>query len=417
MDPKELSRFFRGKMLKDPRKMLKDPLYKSSFFIVLTSISSAAIGFFFWIFAARLYSSEELGISVALISLMTFPISVSRFGMDQSLIRFLPKGDKNRIISTSLIVPTAIAMLFGFVILIGIDFFAPSVHIVSEYALEYLMFLAAISLLGTAGQAFIAMRKSEYYFLQSLMVNSRILLIFPLVFLGSVGVFSAVGISSILGFLISMIILWKLGIKLTRPDRGYLRSSIKYSLGNFVSTLFMTTPSSIIPLLILGMLGAGQTAYYFIAYNFAVMIMIVPGAFSTSILVEGSHGESLRLSTIKSLRTTYMFLIPMAAIILIFGEYILGIIGKDYIAGFGVLSLMVLSTFFSTIYGFYFSIKQIQKKIRTMIALSALYFALLIGFSYSLIGLGLVGVGYAYLLGCAILAIIIGILAKHEKLW
>jgi O-antigen/teichoic acid export membrane protein len=410
MDSKELSRLL-------IRKPLTDPLYRSSFFIVLTSISSAAIGFFFWILAARLYSSEELGISVALISLITFPIVVSRFGMDQSLIRFLPKGDKNRIISTSLIVPTAMATLFGLMVLIGIDFFAPSVHIVHEYALEYLTFLAATSLLGTAGQAFIAMRKSEYYFLQSLIVNSRILLIFPLVFLGSIGVFSAVGISSILGFLISMVVLSKLGIRLTRPDRAYLRSSLNYSLGNFVSALFMTTPYAIIPLLILGMLGAEQTAYYYIAYNFAVIIMIVPGAFGTSILVEGSHGESLRLSTIKSLRATFLFLVPMAAVILIFGEHILGIIGGDYTAGFEVLRLMVLSTFFSTVNGFYFSIKQVQKRIGTIILLSALNFALLLGFSYSLIGLGLVGIGYAYLSSSAIVAVAIGILAKHEKLW
>jgi len=399
------------------RKPLKDPLYKNSFFIVLTSISNAAIGFFFWILAARLYSSDELGVSIALISLISFPIILSRLGMDQSLIRFLPKGDKNRIISTSLVIPTVLALVFGTIVLIGIDFFAPSANIVHEYAVEYLIFLTATSLLGTAGQAFIAMRKSEYYFLQSLIMNSRILLIFPLVFLGSIGVFSSVGISAILGFLISLIILSKLGIKLTKPDKEYLRSSFNYSIGNFTSALLMTTPFAIIPLLVLGTLGAGQTAYYYIAYNFAIMLLIIPSAFGTSILVEGSHGESLRLGTIKSLRATFFLLIPMVVIIFFFGEQILGIIGKDYTDGFDVLRLMALSTFFSTINSFYFSIKQVQKEIKTMIALSAIYFILLLGLSYSLIGMGLIGIGYAYLFSSVILAILIGIQSKREKLW
>jgi len=34
---------------------MKDPLYKISFFIMLTYITNAGFGFFFWMFAAKLY--------------------------------------------------------------------------------------------------------------------------------------------------------------------------------------------------------------------------------------------------------------------------------------------------------------------------------------------------------------------------
>jgi hypothetical protein len=37
---------------KELKQHLKDPLYKSSFFIMLTSISSAGFGFIFWMLAA-----------------------------------------------------------------------------------------------------------------------------------------------------------------------------------------------------------------------------------------------------------------------------------------------------------------------------------------------------------------------------
>ena len=39
---------------------LKDPLYKNSFFIMLSSITNAGFGFFFWMIAARLYSAEDV---------------------------------------------------------------------------------------------------------------------------------------------------------------------------------------------------------------------------------------------------------------------------------------------------------------------------------------------------------------------
>ncbi len=41
---------------------LRDPLYKNSFFIMLSSITNAGFGFFFWMIAARLYSAEDVGL-------------------------------------------------------------------------------------------------------------------------------------------------------------------------------------------------------------------------------------------------------------------------------------------------------------------------------------------------------------------
>ena len=40
------------------KEYLRDPLYKNSFFIMLTSISNAGFGFFFWMLAAKLYPKE-----------------------------------------------------------------------------------------------------------------------------------------------------------------------------------------------------------------------------------------------------------------------------------------------------------------------------------------------------------------------
>jgi len=67
---------------------LKYPLYKNSFLIMLSSIINAGFGFFFWVFAARLYSAEDVGI--------TSIILLSRLGSDFSLIRFFRTEIKPR---------------------------------------------------------------------------------------------------------------------------------------------------------------------------------------------------------------------------------------------------------------------------------------------------------------------------------
>ena len=82
---------------------LKDPLYKNSFFILLTMVISGLFGFIFWIIAAKFYSQEEVGISTALISAVTLISILSYLGLDQSIIRFFPEGNKLKILTTSTI--------------------------------------------------------------------------------------------------------------------------------------------------------------------------------------------------------------------------------------------------------------------------------------------------------------------------
>ena len=84
----------------------KDPLYKNSFFIMLTSLSNAGFGFFFWMLAAKLYPKEDVGIATALISSMSLLILLTRFGLDVAIIRFFPEKDKSSIFSTTALITT-----------------------------------------------------------------------------------------------------------------------------------------------------------------------------------------------------------------------------------------------------------------------------------------------------------------------
>jgi len=56
-------------MITKIKHQIKDPLYKNSFFIMLTSISNAGFGFIFWMLAAKLYPKEDVGIAITRIYL------------------------------------------------------------------------------------------------------------------------------------------------------------------------------------------------------------------------------------------------------------------------------------------------------------------------------------------------------------
>lgn len=50
------------------KKHLSDPLFKNAYFLMLSSVTSAGSGFFFWLIAARFYSTADIGLASAIIA-------------------------------------------------------------------------------------------------------------------------------------------------------------------------------------------------------------------------------------------------------------------------------------------------------------------------------------------------------------
>ena len=389
--------------LKEFRSHLQDPLYRNSFYILLTLISGAVFGFIFWIIAARMYNQQEVGLNTALISAVGLIAIISFLGLDQSIIRFFPQRNKYTILTTSSMVILISTIFFGVIFVLGIDIWSPDLLLIKNNLLAFFIALVAFTLTTPAANAFIALRKSKYYFYQSLLMNLRVILVL-LPFLGSLGIFLSFGISSLIAILFSFIMIYRKiekspDDKILRIDKEFLKESFHFSAGNYFFMLFATIPLYLLPLLVLNVLGSDQTAYYYIAYTIASFLFMVSAAFSTSLFVEGSHGESLRKNTIKSLLAIFSILVPLALFIFFFGGYILEIFGKDYTNGLELLRVMVISSFFYSICQVYFSIEKVRNNIKDLIIISLLIFILLVSLSYFLMfNYGILGVGYAWII-------------------
>lgn len=401
------------------RAQVRDPLYKNSLFIMLTSVTSAEFGFVFWLLAAKLYQPEEVGFGTALISSMAFLVLLTRFGLDFSIIRFFPLHDKTKVFSTAALLTSLSVLLFGLLFVLGLDLFSPALQFlqVPWHAFLFLVFLLASSIASVTGIAFLALRRAEFYFLQSLLVGSRVIFLFPLVFLGALGIFGAVGISFILAILVSLVILTKSGVKLVFTlDRRFLNDAFHFSVGNYLGGLFITAPNSIVPLVVLNVRGAEETAYYYVAFAIASLLFMIPNAVSTSLFVEGSHGEALKRTTLKALRAIGVLLVPAVLLVFFAGKWLLWLIGADYSThGVGLLRIMALASLFVAITSIYYSISRIQRAVKRLVLLSGLIFALLIGLSYLfLLRSGIVGVGYAWVVSYGVGAALVGLLVRRE---
>ncbi|MGB9937050.1 MAG: oligosaccharide flippase family protein [Methanobacterium sp.] len=386
------------------KSYLTDPLYKNSLYILLSLIFGSFFGFIFWIIAAVIYPEEFIGINTALISSITLLAMLSYLGLDQSMIRFFPEGNKAKMFITSTLIVIITTILAGIIFLIGINIWSPELSIINENIFIFFIFLLAASLMNLPSNAFIALRQNKYYLFQSITMGIRVLLLFLTVSLGVLGIFYSYGISSIITFFFSFYFVYRFRMKSVKINKEiidieFLKKSFHFSTGNYIIGVFTLAPVYLLPIIVLNTLGTESTAYYYIAYSIASLLFMIPMAFSTSLFVEGSHGESLKKNTLKSFLAIFSLLVPIALILYFFGGFFLGLIGKGYIGGYGVLKAIAVASFFVAICQVYFSIKKVQKDIKSIILISALIFILLIGLSYLLmLYYGIRGVGYAWII-------------------
>lgn len=400
------------------KHQLNDPLYKNTFFILSTRVVTVIVGFFFWMVAARLFSVEDVGLAVALISSATIINLFSTLGFEYSMMRFFTSYDLNKMVNTSIIIITFSSVIVGILYVISIILFPSNEIAILKSPVYVLIFLGfgLVSSLGLiSGYVFIAMRKAEYYLVQNIFQSTRILFLIPLVFLGSFGILSSTLIAYVVALIFVLYALGKLIKFEFRVDRDYLSKSFKFSSGNYVANLFSEVPFQLLPLLVLSVLGSAASAQYYVAYTIGSFLSQVTYTLSTTLFVEGSHGESMKKNVVKSVGIIYALLIPGFLLIHFSGGYLLSIYGPEYVGVGPVLSMIALSCLILPVYAIFITIEKVRMGVKRVVKLNALFFALFLVIPYLLmLNFGMIGLGYSFVVIALILDAVVLAIAKWE---
>ncbi|VVB89744.1 Polysaccharide biosynthesis protein [uncultured archaeon] len=389
-------------------KYSRDPLYKNSFFLMTTRVFNVACGFIFWIIAAKYYSVENVGVATALISSLSLVILFSRFGFDFALIRFININEKGKVINTCLNITTLLSIATGIIYMMGANIFSPSLSFIQkpEYAAPFMVFVIMNSVVSITGNAFTALRNASYFFYQNVFLASRIPLLIPLALMGSFGIFGALGLGYLFSAVFGFFLLKKFMNFDFKLDMPFIKESFGFSSGNYISSIFQAVPTLILPILILNISGEAEAARYYIAFAIGNLVLIIPDALSTSLFVEGSHGESLRKIVTRAGAAIFSFLVPAVLVIVLFGKFLLGLVGKDYVGAYELLRLLALSSFFVAVYSLFIPIQNVRLKVESIVKLNFLRSVLLMGLSYIFIlKFGIVGAGYAWMVTYGILSV------------
>jgi len=412
------------RLARHPRQGFKSlyrvSLYRNAVYLMVGTAVDSIAGFVFLIIAARFYPTEAVGLGSAIISALGLLALFSELGLGIGLIRFLPGAGKdgndmmNSCFTVSGLASIAIALIF----LAGLHLWSPALLIVRQQPIffaAFVVFAVATTLDPLVNNIFLAKLNTKFIVIKAIITGPlkiALILIFAMFFTNAFGIFVSTGLA------VAVALLFAAFWFLPKVQNGYhpfpkiekrvLNELSHYAAGNYVAGILLQMTPLVLPLAVLNILGAEMNAYFYVAWAVAVVFQVIPSSIFNSLFAEGSNDEaSIRTNTAKSLKFTFLLLLPLTLLILIIAQKLLLLFGQAYADNAAlVLRILIVAVIPRGINYLYVSIERVRKNIKGIITVATVATGLSLGLSYLLmLEMGLVGVGIGYIAGQTIVAI------------
>jgi MatE. len=273
-----------------------------------------------------------------------------------------------------------ISLAVADIFLAGLDFWSPALAFVKQNAIftsAFIVFTLLWTLSSLMDSTFIAKRRAGFA-LSKNAIYSVLKVPLPILF---VLFFRTFGIAVSWGIAIAIALAISLFFFLPKVQNRYkpvptikpglIKDMWRYSGGNYLTNLLSASPSLILPLMVVNLLGAEQNAYFYIAWMIAGLLSAIPGAISQSLFAEGSHfEEKLRENVTKSLKFTFLLLVPAVVVLILLGKWLLLAFGQSYsLNGLHLLWILSISSLPLAINHIYSGIPRVKARLKELIAI------------------------------------------------
>ena len=186
--------------------------------------------------------------------------------------------------------------------------------------------------------------------------------------------------------------------------------------GDYVGSLFNQALISLMPLLVVAVVGSADGGHFYVAWTVATTLDLLASNLATSMTVEGALAEE-RLAHYgrEILRRIGTVLVPIVAVTVLGAGVLLGFFGSDYRSNSAtVLRLLALATLPRAIATVYIGLCRVERKVSRIAAVQAAQAILVLGLAAVLVpAVGIVGAGVAALVGQSVVAV--GVLPRLRR--
>lgn len=397
------------------RYFVQDSLRRNSSLLILSQAINAGAAFLFWIICARLFTTTEVGLAVAIVAFSSLVSTFTNLGLPNTVIRFLPTSKRpGGLFTCSVYLATFASIVGALLSLLFIKALVPKLGIVhsSEFlSLMLVLLILGTSLSGILDSVLMSFRKGQYILWKALIINiPRLVLPIFVVSFGLRGIVSIYVVMLLLGLSYNFYVILRKLLKNQPlvPVLGEVLEHRSYSIANYFGIIFAILPSSLLPIIVLARLGATDAAYFYMPLQIAVFLNYIPNSTSQALISESSQSDdasTYKAHFLNALLHSYRLLLPATLILIALGWPILRLYGPAYAnAGYRVLILLSVSMVFVTINFLGDTWLNIQRRSMAYFLMNAFNAIAVVGLAFALSDYGLTGIGFGYLAGQAISA-------------
>ena len=399
---------------------LQSPLFRNAYALLLSGLTSSALGMVYWMLAARTYSTEIVGLSSAAISAMMLLSGLAQMSMNNALIRFLARaGAKSaQLILVCYLVAGLLTAVAGVGYGANVAYWTPALATYLQGWQSILLFTLSVggwTLYVLQDSVLAGLRQSVW-----VPVENTIGAVLKLVML-----LALPALMPIYGIYVA----WMVPVVLSVPPVNYFifrrllpihiqetattarplvwSQIANYVLGNTLGTLFYLGYSTMLPILVTTRAGASANAYFYMPWMLSTALVLVARNLTTSLTVEGAHNEEkLSLYCFRVLRQSFLLVTPLVGLLWIGAPYLLHLFGADYAAeGTTLLRLLALSALPNIFMMLYLSVARVQNNTTGVVVIQGVLCLVLLTLSYLFLPtMGITGVGWALLIGQSVTA-------------
>ena len=193
----------------------------------------------------------------------------------------------------------------------------------------------------------------------------------------------------------------------------------RYVTADYFASLLWTATTSLLPLIVLAIAGAKQSAYFFLSWTVAYTLYLLSRNLGMSLVTEGARApQRLYEFALRTLAQSAKIVVPLAVAVALLSPVILRLLGPDYVDGASILlPLLVLSAIPNVVISTFLAAARVQRRMRAVVVVTAAMSISTMGLSVILLDrYGLTGVGVAWLVAQSLIAIAL-LLTELRAVW
>jgi O-antigen/teichoic acid export membrane protein len=390
--------------------------------LIISRASATALGFFYWVVAARYYPQESVGLATAAISSMLFLGEIGVFGLTSVLVGQLSRKNhkSSTLISTAIIVTIFTAgipaLLFGLIAPKMSRDLGPISSSIPNLIL-YGIGVVATSASTILDFSTIGLERGELQLWRNIAfaVAKLVALVVAAAWISSrtgMMIYGTWAIGSVFSMMILLVYFFSKGTRVADliPDFTLYKELRGLAVGHYALNLAANIPGMVLPILITILLSVSATASFYVAWMITSFFLFVPSSLAIALYAAAAkHPETGQSRMRFSILLSLAFGIVANIVVSFLAKPILAIFGEIYVVqAEQVLRILALSVFPHTILAHYVAKARIQETANK--ASPVIWLGAILQLAFASVGAKLfstIGFSAGWLIGLITIAIII----------